>query len=79
MNDDYTPPNPYEIRPAPTSTFEQRYTNMRMRALQLEYAEAESFNADHPQPRVLGAAELDNYTPPNPYEAGIKAWKEQNR
>lgn len=82
MKEDFAPPDPYApgiaaMRAAasgtPESLFAERYAAERTDAHQAEYAEWEARAAERPAPRVLSAAELKEFEPPDPYAAGIKA------
>lgn len=57
----------------PASRFADAYKAVRLRELDIEYAEQDAFRAAQPAPRVLSTAELKNFEPPDPYAAGIKA------
>jgi hypothetical protein len=71
----YAPPNPWALTAAqqaerlatPELRAEVEYKNRRMREFAAEYARAAAFNATRPAPRVLSAAELAQYAPPNSY------------
>jgi hypothetical protein len=77
---EFEPPKAYErdvrqMRAASAtdlSRFEVDYKASRLRELAAEYAEIDAHLEANPSPR-LTAAELAEYAPPDPYEAGIKA------
>jgi hypothetical protein len=64
------------------SHFPERYKNMRLRALDIEYAEMDAEDADDaddaeaPLPPRLTAAELAECDPPDPYTDGLRKLQE---
>jgi hypothetical protein len=85
FDDEATPPNGYDealalekLRTASTApvSFEQRYKNMRARALQLEYAEIEKYaEIATPPPHLTIAEEADDYEPLNGYQRALDAMR----
>jgi hypothetical protein len=89
MEEDFTPVDPYaeglkRLRAAtltPAQEFAERYAAEGLAALAAEYDEVAALRAAHearqttPKPRVLSAAELAAYEPPDPYAEGLKVWR----
>jgi hypothetical protein len=60
------------------AAFEEQWKAARLRDLDAEHAETDAHLAPTSTPR-LPTAELAEFKPPNPYEAGIKALREKER
>ena len=91
MENDYSPKDPFAadiaaMRAAeatPESRFEDAYKAARLRELAAEDAEVAQLRAAH-EARIAAtsssrftAAELQEFAPPNPYEADLKALRDK--
>jgi hypothetical protein len=81
-------PDPYaeglkQLRAAaatPESTFEQRWKEDRLAALDAEYQRWNAHVREHPSPRLTDAEEASSsYAPPDPYKAGLDKMRSEGR